>query len=142
MAAVDEPRLFELSSFGESSTGRLTLATLEKDIPFEVRRVFWTYGTPPGVIRGHHAHYRTETVLAAVSGTIVVTTELPGDRRREFVLDGPQHALYLPPRCWRTMSYSAGAVQIAFESLDHIEEDYIRSLEDFRRLKFDPERHP
>ena len=41
------------------------------------------------------------------------------------------------------MSYSAGAVQIAFESLDHIDEDYIRSLEDFRAIGTSTrERHP
>ena len=104
-------------------------------MPFEVKRVFWTYGTPPDVTRGGHAHYRTETVLVAVSGRIVVSTALVGGAPVEFVLDTPSRGLYLPPRCWRTMKYTASAVQIAFESTDYSAEDYIRSLDDFRGMR-------
>ncbi len=128
------PRLIEFTLFGDPATGFLTVAVLEDDIPFEVRRVFWTCGTPPGVTRGRHAHHRTETVLAAVCGRIVVSTELPDGETSEFTLDEPSRGLYLPPLCWRTMKYEAAAVQIAFESRDYSEDDYIRSLDDFRRL--------
>jgi hypothetical protein len=129
------PRLIEFSSYGDTTTGILTVATLQRDIPFEVKRVFWTYGTPADVIRGCHAHYRTETVLVAVSGRIVVSTELPGGECDEYVLDSPERGLYLPPRCWRTMRYTASAVQVAIESTDYSEEDYILSLDDFRAMK-------
>ena len=139
MTPTDRPRLIELPSFGGLSTGRLTLATLEQDIGFEVKRVFWTTDTPAGVTRGNHAHLRTMTVLAAVAGRIEVTTELPTGERQGFVLDRPDRALYLPPQCWRTMRYSDGAVQIALESHDYSEDDYILSLEDFRRSGADPE---
>ena len=69
-----KPRLIEFSQFGDASTGILTLAVLQRDIPFAVKRVFWTCGTPPDMTRGRHAHYRTETVLVAVSGRIIVST--------------------------------------------------------------------
>jgi len=128
----ERPHLIEFRQFGDPSTGVLTLAALQRDIPFTVRRVFWTCGTPPDVIRGLHAHYRTETVLVAVSGSIVITTELPGGEFEEFVLDSPDQGLYLPPPCWRTMRYTDSAVQVAFESNDYSDEDYIRSLDDFR----------
>jgi hypothetical protein len=129
------PRVIELASIGDASTGFLTVAELQRDIPFEVRRVFWTYGTPPDVTRGGHAHYRTRTVLVAVSGKIVVSTELVDGASLEFVLDTPSRGLYLPPLCWRTMKYTASAVQIAFESTDYSEEDYIFSMDEFRGMK-------
>ena len=128
------PRVIEFPSFGDASTGILTVADLQRDIPFEVRRVFWTYGTPPNVTRGRHAHYRTETLLVAVSGRIVVSTELPDGELEEFILDSPDQGLYLPPLCWHTMRYTGSAVQVAFESNDYINEDYIRSLDDFRAM--------
>lgn len=132
---IDEgPRLIDLRTFGEASSGLLTLAALANDIPFEVERVFWTYDTPPGVTRGNHAHRRTKTVLVAVTGIIVVSTELPSGECRDFTLDEPTRALYLPPLCWRTMTYTSSAVQIAFESHDYSEKDYITSLEDLRRI--------
>jgi hypothetical protein len=129
------PRVIELAPIGDASTGFLTVAELQRDIPFEVRRVFWTYGTPPDVTRGGHAHYRTRTVLVAVSGKIVVSTELVDGASLEFVLDTPSRGLYLPPLCWRTMKYTASAVQIAFESTDYSEEDYIFSMDEFRGMK-------
>jgi hypothetical protein len=129
-----KPRIIEFSSFGDPSTGILTVAALERDIPYAVRRVFWTYGTPSDVIRGHHAHHRTETVLVAISGTIVVSTELPDGECEEFTLDSPKLGLYLPPLCWRTMRYMDSAVQVAIESTDYSEDDYIRRLDDFRTM--------
>jgi len=132
---VSKPRVIEFVPIGNASTGFLTVAELQRDIPIEVRRVFWTYGTPPDVTRGGHAHYRTETVLVAVSGRIVVSTELVDGASLEFVLDTPSRGLYLPPLCWRTMKYTASAVQIAFESTDYSEEDYIFSMDEFRGMK-------
>jgi len=135
---ASKPRVIEFVPIGNVSTGFLTVAALQRDMPFKVRRVFWTYGTPPDVIRGGHAHYRTETVLVAVSGKIVVSTELVGGAPVEFVLDTPSRGLYLPPLCWRTMKYTASAVQIAFESTDYSEEDYIFSMNDFRAMRNPP----
>ena len=132
--AFAKPRVIEFAPHGDDSTGFLTLAELKRDIPFEVRRVFWTYGTPPDVTRGRHAHHRTETVLVAVSGRIIVSTELPGGELDQFMLDSPDRGLYLPPLCWRSMRYTAMAVQVAFESNDYSIDDYIRSLDDFRAM--------
>ncbi len=129
------PKVIEFAPIGDASTGILTLAELRRDIPFEVRRVFWTYGTPSDVTRGRHAHHRTETVLVAVSGKIIVSTELPGGQLEKFTLDSPDRGLYLPPLCWRSMTYTVSAVQVAFESNDYSDEDYIRSLDDFRAMR-------
>jgi len=126
------PHLIEFPQFGDLSTGFLTLAVLQTDIPFAVRRVYWTCGTPPGVTRGRHAHYRTETVLVALSGRIIVSTEVPGGDLEEFTLDSPDTGLFLPPLCWRTMRYTESAVQLAFASNEYTDEDYICSLDDFR----------
>jgi hypothetical protein len=128
-------RVMKFPHFGDAFTGILTLAELQRDFPFEVRRVFWTYGTPPGVTRGGHAHYTTETVIVAVSGRIVVSTELPDGKLEEFTLDSPDRGLYLPPLCWRTMRYTTSAVQVTFESEDYCDEDYIRGLDEFRAMR-------
>lgn len=134
MTASSRPLLIGFSSFGDTAAGILTVAHLVRDIPFEVRRVFWTYGTPADHARGGHAHYSTEAVLVAVSGEITVATELPDGERKVFVLDSPGRGLYIPPLCWRTMSYTANAVQVAFESNDFSEEDYIHRLDDLRGM--------
>jgi hypothetical protein len=73
-------------------------------------------------------------VLVAVSGEIEVRTEVPGGGSAAFTLDRPDRGLYLPPLCWRVMSYSPAAVQLAFASTPYAAEDYIRSYDAFRAL--------
>ena len=102
-------------------------------VPFKVQRVFWTYHTPESIVRGRHAHQRTQQVLVAVAGRIVVTTELADGTIQIFRLEDPAVGLYIPPRCWHTMQYSHTAVQVVMASEPYAEADYIRDYEQFRQ---------
>jgi len=101
-------------------------------LPFAVKRVFWTYSTPESIVRGRHAHHRTEQILIAVAGRILVTTELPTGEIQTFRLEEPHIGLYIPPRAWHTMQYSPGAVQLVLASHPYDEQDYIRDYQAFR----------
>jgi len=57
-----EPYLIHFSQIGESAIGFISVAE-QKNIPFEIRRVYWTYFTPENVTRGRHAHRTTEYSL-------------------------------------------------------------------------------
>jgi WxcM-like, C-terminal len=126
-----EPYLIEVPRIGSTDVGFISVAELERVIPFEVRRVFWTYDTPVHQTRGRHAHKVTEQVLWAMSGTITVTTEDALGTSMEFVLNTPTAGLYLPPHVWHVMTYSEGAVQLAFASTLYQKEDYFREKADF-----------
>jgi hypothetical protein len=132
--SIDTPRLVEFSAIGDSSIGHISVAEAQRDLPFTIRRVFWTFGTPEHVSRGRHAHRRTELVLVAAAGRIVVFTELPDGETARYTLDTPKQGLYLPPSCWRTMTYTPATVQLALASTDYDPDDYIRDYDDFRRL--------
>ena len=69
------PFLINFNSIGDQMEGYLTVAEQHKDIPFEIKRVFWSYYTPQMITRGRHAHYELELVLVAVSGKIIVSNE-------------------------------------------------------------------
>ena len=103
-------------------------------IPFEVKRIFWTYYTPESIVRGRHAHRATEQVLIAVAGRIIVTTEMPNGELQNFVLESPHVGIYIPPNAWHTMHYSHTAVQLVFASTQYNEQDYIRQYENFRKV--------
>ncbi|MCS6988984.1 MAG: FdtA/QdtA family cupin domain-containing protein, partial [Chloroherpetonaceae bacterium] len=102
--------------------------------PFRVRRVFWTYFTPESVLRGRHAHYKTEQILFALSGRIVVTTELADGEISVFPLEKPNVGVYIPPNAWHTMQYSHTAVQLVLASEPYDENDYIRDYEKFKQV--------
>ncbi len=129
------PHIIDFKRIGKPSEGYLSIGESNSDIPFEVKRNFWTYYTPEEVVRGRHAHYETEMVLIAMAGRIVVNTEMPDGSLNVFVLDKPDMGLYMPKLCWHTMQYSHNAVQLVIASSIYNEADYIRSYEDFKALQ-------
>ena len=126
------PEIITFKRNGDSSLGYTSIAEENNQIPFEIKRIFWTYYTPEDVIRGKHAHYETEMVLIAAAGSITVKTELIDGSIQEFILDKPDKGLFIPKMCWHTMQYSHNAVQIVIASSLYDEKDYIRSYDNFK----------
>src|SRR6185503_14705473 len=102
---MNKPVIIEFPKIGDMSTGYISVAELSKSIPFEVKRIFWTYFTPESVIRGRHAHYETQMVIIAVAGRIIVTAESK-NYFESFILDAHTKGLYLPVRTWHSIQYS------------------------------------
>jgi dTDP-4-dehydrorhamnose 3,5-epimerase-like enzyme len=126
------PHIVTLDSIGSSVEGYITIAEQQKNIPFEIKRVYWTYFTPQNVIRGFHAHYALHQVIFAVSGTIKFLVEYKNEEQIEFILDQPNKGLYLPPDTWREIQFSHTAVLLCLASDVYNESDYIRDYETFR----------
>lgn len=129
-----KPYLMEFPKLGNSSIGYISVAEQQNQLPFELKRVFWTYYTPESIVRGRHAHRITAQVLVAVAGRIIVNTEMPDGIVEVFRLEDPYVGLYIPPHAWHTMQYSHTTVQLVFASAPYDEADYIRSYEDYRRI--------
>lgn len=128
------PHLIDFPRIGQSDIGYISVLEITKEpIPFEVKRIFWTYHTPDSIVRGRHAHYHTEEVLVAVSGRIIVTTETGDGQVDTFVVEAPHQGVYIPPNVWKTFQYTHTAVQLVFASTFFEESDYIRDYEAFRR---------
>lgn len=119
---------------GNPEIGYISVVEQNILVPFEVKRLFWTYYTPESIVRGRHAHHKTEQVLIAVTGRITVTTELSDGTIQTFRLENPNVGLYVPPHAWHTMQYSHSAVQLVLASAVYNEDDYIRSYNDFKEV--------
>ena len=131
---VKHPKIIQFPKMGDPTIGYISPAEKD-DLPFVVKRIYWTYFTPENVERGGHSHINLEQILIAVSGIITIYTEMPGGVKASFVLDTPFIGVHLPKLCWREMKYSHNAVQICFASLEYDEKDYIRNYEDFKLLR-------
>lgn len=129
-----KPRVLSLPKLGAPDIGYITVLESGKYLPFTVARAFWTYYTPESIVRGRHAHYRTEQVLVALAGRIIVTTELADGTLESFRLESPETGLYVPPNVWHTMQYSHTAVQLVLASTVYDESDYIRDFAQFRSV--------
>ena len=134
MGTYSAPHLLPFSKLGASDIGYISVTENAKSLPFDVQRLFWTYYTPESIVRGRHAHYRTEQVLIAAAGRIIVTVELADSTTQLFRLEEPNVGLYIPPNAWHTMQYSHSAVQLVLASTPYDEADYIRDYAQFRQV--------
>jgi len=112
--------------------GNLTPIEGGADIPFEIRRVYYTYDIPGGETRGGHAHVQLQQFIIAVSGSFDVVLD-DGTRRASFFLNRSYYGLYVPAMVWRELAnFSSGSVCLVLASDHYDEADYIRDYDDFR----------
>lgn len=128
------PYLMDLQAIGSSKIGFLTFAE-HPSVPFDVKRVYWTYLTPDNFERGGHAHKELEQFIVAVSGNIDFNLESKDGFTFNFTLDHPTKALYVPSGYWRTFRFQNNAVLLCLASLKYNKEDYIRDYSEFKKLK-------
>lgn len=114
--------------------GNLTFCQFPDHLPFEVARAYWLYDVPADAERGGHAHHQLQQLLVALSGSFTVNL-FDGYSTKKIVLNRPYKALYLPTGLWRTLDdFSSGSVCLVLASMPYCEEEYIRSLDEFKHL--------
>jgi hypothetical protein len=115
--------------------GNLTFVQFPHQIPFEIKRVFWTYNVPGGEVRGGHAYHQQEEIIIALSGSFdVVITGKDGHLKRVHLNRGYQ-GLYLPAKTWRHLeNFSTNSVSLHLSSLGYNPSDYVRSFNDYKCL--------
>lgn len=123
---IDLPKIFD-------PRGNLTFLQCPQQIPFDIKRVFWTYDVPGGETRGGHAYYEQEEIIIALSGSFDVVITHQNGKQDKISLNRSYYGLYLPPKTWRHMeNFSTNALGLHLSSMNYNEEDYIR---DFQKLK-------
>ncbi len=114
---------------------RGSLVALEKDrnVPFDIRRVYYIYKTEQGVSRGYHAHRNLRQVAMCVAGSCRMVLD-NGKAREEVVLDCPTRGLLIESMMWREMhDFSDDCVLLVLASELYDEADYIRDYDEFLR---------
>jgi len=106
-----------------------------KDIPFDIKRVFYVYGVGNRETRGKHAHHKTKQLLICLSGKVEVVCK-DKNKSVKFLLESPQQALYIPEMIWdEQVYYTESSVMLVLSSTLYNPDDYIHDLEEFKRLK-------
>lgn len=134
---ISDCRIIELDKHHSDRKGNLSVVENGKDVPFEVRRVYYLYDVPGGESRGGHAHKALRQLIVAVSGSFSVTLD-DGKDKKTFVLNRPYQGLLVAPGIWRTLDdFSSGSVCLVLASEKYDEGDYIREYEEFLNNKFE-----
>ena len=111
--------------------GKLVVIEGGKDIPFEIKRTFYIYGSDTTVVRGKHANRESEFVLINVAGSSKVRIT---DGKEEFVvkLKKPMMGVYIPKMVWKDMyDFSKDSVLLVIASTHYNSDEYIRNYEEY-----------
>ena len=114
--------------------GQLVAIEEMKDLPFDIKRVYYIYDTLTDVVRGHHAHKCLKQVLLCVHGSCRIHLD-NGHETAEVLLDKPNEGLYIENDMWREMyDFTPDAVLLVLASEYYDEADYIRNYDEFRKF--------
>ena len=96
--------------------GNLTFVEGGRQIPFDIRRVYYLYDVPGGSERGGHAHLALHQFVIAMSGSFDIVLDDGFDRKR-YHLNRSYEGLYIPPMTWRELdNFSSGSVCMVLAS--------------------------
>ena len=131
---LNDVKFFNLKTIIESD-GSLVPIESQIDVPFSIERVFYVYGVKKQNDRGKHSHHKTKQVLICLNGKVKVLCD-DGKDKKEWVLDKPNEALYIPNLIWDEQAYlTPDSVLLVFANTHYDETDYITDYEEFKRLK-------
>lgn len=122
--------LIPLQKHGDDR-GMLVALEQTKNVPFEIKRVYYMFGTQANVRRGYHAHKELRQLAIPVSGSCRFMLD-DGKEKVDILLDNPALGLLIEPSMWHEMyDYSADCILLVLASDVYNESDYIRSYDEF-----------
>ena len=111
--------------------GSLVALESQKNIPFEIKRVYYIFDTKSGVVRGMHAHKDLSQAIVCLKGSCRVVLD-NGSTKEQAVLDSPNKGLLLDSMIWREMNdFSEDCALIVLANEYYDESDYIRDYDEF-----------
>ncbi len=115
------PKLLQLNTFSDS---RGSLTVMEKNIPFEIKRIFYIYGVDDSV-RGKHRHHKTIQAAVCIAGSCIISND-NGKVKEDFILDTPNKCLIIYPEDYHSMHhFTSDAILLVLASEYFNPEDYI-----------------
>lgn len=134
MQNIEKIKMLEFAEHGDEN-GKLVVIEGNQDIPFEIKRVFYIYGSEQGHIRGNHANLKSEFVLVNVAGKSKVKIKDGRGNEIIYCLNRPKIGLYIPTMIWKEMyDFSEDSVLLCLSSEHYDDKEYIRDYDDYQAL--------
>ena len=126
---------YKLLTFPQLGDERGHLVVVEgmKDIPFEIKRMFYIYGTSNDVVRGQHANKNSEFVLINLAGSCKIKIN-DGKHEEIIVLNKPHEGIYLNKMVWKDMyDFSEDSILMVLSNYSYDAKEYVRDYEEFEK---------
>lgn len=130
MTLQEKCKIIMFNDLGDER-GKLVVIEGNESIPFEIKRVFYIYGSDHNVVRGKHANKKSEFVLVNVSGESKVRIT-DGVEELVVLLDKPMMGIYIPPMVWKDMfDFSIDSILLVLASTHYDDSEYIRDFQEY-----------
>ena len=134
MNLLDNVEMIDFQQRGDER-GHLVVVEENKDIPFELKRIFYMYGSDENVVRGQHANRKTEFVLINVAGSSKVLVKDGLGNEQLYVLDKAHSGIYIPRMVWKDMyDFSKDSILLVLASELYDNSEYIRDYDEYKRI--------
>lgn len=128
---MNKVKMLEFQQQGDER-GHLVIVEGNKDIPFDIKRAFYIYGSDAKVVRGQHANRESEFVLINVAGKSKVKVKDGEGNEAIYCLNQPHTGIYLPTMVWKDMyDFSEDSVLLVLASTHYDPNEYIRNYDEF-----------
>lgn len=130
--SIKDCKIIDISTYIDE---RGAITVMDKDLPFEVKRVFWLHHISEGKDRGAHALIDSEEMMVAVHGAFVVDLD-DTMNRTSILLNSPNKGLMIRPGIWfRTHSYKDDGITMVLASEEYTRDKYTYNYEEYNRLR-------
>jgi dTDP-4-dehydrorhamnose 3,5-epimerase-like enzyme len=127
---ISKCKIIELPKISDPR-GNLTFIESNKQIDFDIKRIYYLYDVPGGAERGGHAHKELQQLIISISGSFDIVLDDGYDKKR-FHLNRSYYGLYICPMVWRELeNFSSGSVCMVLASIFYDESDYYRDYKEF-----------
>lgn len=130
--SVNDCILIDVPTFTDE---RGAISVMDKELPFQVKRVFWLHHIKNGKDRGAHALLDSSEIMVAVHGSFIVDLD-DTESKTSVLLDNPSKGLIIRPGVWfRTHSYKEEGVSLILAEKEYARDKYIYDYEEFKKLR-------
>jgi dTDP-4-dehydrorhamnose 3,5-epimerase-like enzyme len=117
--------------------GNLSFFENSNQILFDIKRTYWIYDVPGGVVRGSHAFKESHEFIVALSGSFDVVLH-DGEKEEKYNLNRSYFGLYVPNMIWRRLeNFSTNSLALIVSNIGYDVKDYVRDFDEFKKLKYD-----
>ncbi len=129
---IADCRVIDVPTFTDE---RGAISVMDKELPFQVRRVFWLHNIQEGKDRGAHALLDSNEIMVAVHGSFVVDLD-DTVTKTSVLLDDPSKGLIIRPGVWfRTHSYKDDGISLIIAEEEYVRDKYTYDYEEFKKLR-------
>ena len=124
-------KIIDIKSIPTENKGNWPFFEGNRDIEFDIRRIFYISGVPKGVWRGGHAHKKLKQMLFCPYGKILIKIS-NGIEEENIMLDTPTKAIVIAEPLWGDMYWEIDSSVLCVAASDYYDEkDYIRDYEEY-----------